>query len=145
MVVTDRWMDYAGRVVFGAMKGGEALAEGKQVFRSGEIDLGPLDDAVDATVTKLLLTFPNCTMTTIESVRRQKLLHWDRNREQNRQWLGLNMMTEAHLGFRAFNEGPRGKREIDYVELRRRLAMGEPWGPELIEAMIPREDPGAAT
>ena len=31
------------------------------------------------------------------------------NREGDRSWLGLNMMTEAKLGFRAFNEGPRRK------------------------------------
>ena len=43
-------------------------------------------------------------------------------RETNRAWLGLNMMTEAKAGFRAFNEGARGAREVDFVKLRRLLA-----------------------
>ena len=86
----------------------------------------------------LVLTFPGCTQKTIESVRKHKRAHWDANREQNRAWLGLNMMTEAQAGFRAFNEGPKGAREIDFIDLRRRLARGETWGPELIEAVLPK-------
>jgi len=138
MVVTDRWTDGQGNIVYGANKEGQELKDGKQVFRSGEIDLAPLDDAVDRMITGLLMTFPGCTQKTIESVRRQKLFNWDRNRELNRAWLGLNMLGEAHAGFRAFNEGPRGHREIDFIELRRRLAEGESWGPELIEAVQPK-------
>ena len=48
------------------------------------------------------MTFPDCTLKTIESARKKKLEHWDRNRETNRAWLSLNMMTEARAGFRAF-------------------------------------------
>ena len=46
-------------------------------------------------------------------------------------WLALNMMTEGRAGFRAFNEGPPAHREVDFVELRRRLARGEPWDDDL--------------
>ncbi|MCG3133470.1 MAG: 6-oxocyclohex-1-ene-1-carbonyl-CoA hydrolase [Planctomycetes bacterium] len=143
LVVTDRWIDERGRPVYGAWKSGAAKDEGKRVLESGAIDLAPLDAAVDALIAKLLLTFPGCTLKTIESVRKHKLAHWDRNREQNRAWLGLNMMTEAQAGFRAFDEGPKGKREIDFVDLRRRLARGETWGRELIDAVQPRADGGA--
>jgi 6-oxo-cyclohex-1-ene-carbonyl-CoA hydrolase len=86
---------------------------------------------------------PGCVSKTIESVRKHKLAHWDMNRETNRAWLGLNMMTEARLGFRAFNEGPRGKREVDFIALRRRLADGEPWTEEFIDSLIPREEPAS--
>ncbi len=48
------------------------------------------------------------------------------------------MMTEAKLGFRAFNEGPKGKRQIDFLQLRRELAKGRPWTEEMIEELIPR-------
>jgi 6-oxo-cyclohex-1-ene-carbonyl-CoA hydrolase len=142
LVVTDRWLDERGRMVYGTWKAGAAKDEGKKLLERGEIDLAPLDAAVDALVTKLLMTFPACTIKTIESVRKHKLAHWDANKEQNRAWLGLNMMTDAHAGFRAFNEGPKGKREIDFVDLRRRLARGETWGPALIDAVQPREGPG---
>ena len=138
--VTDRWIDERGRPVYGTLKTGAGRDEAKKLMERGEIDLAPLDAAVDALVSKLLMTFPGCTLKTIESVRKHKLAHWDRTREQNRAWLGLNMMTEAHAGFRAFNEGPKGRREIDFIDLRRRLARGETWGPALIDAIQPRED-----
>jgi 6-oxo-cyclohex-1-ene-carbonyl-CoA hydrolase len=140
LVVTDRWIDERGRIVFGTWKADAAKDAGKALLARGEIDLAPLDAAVDALVAKLLMTFPGCTIKTIESVRKHKLAHWDKNREQNRAWLALNMMTEAHAGFRAFNEGAKGKREIDFIDLRRRLARGETWTTDLIDAVQPRAD-----
>ena len=41
---------------------------------------------------------PDCLIKTIESVRKKKLEHWQRNAETNRAWLALNMMTEAQRG-----------------------------------------------
>jgi len=82
---------------------------------------------------------PGCLSRTIESVRKHKLSHWDKNRETSRAWLGLNMMTEARLGFRAFNEGPRGNREVDFAELRRRLANGDTWTESFIEELLPKQ------
>ncbi len=143
MVITDTWLDDTHQPVWGNAKTGAALAEGKQLFRSGSVDLSRLDEAVDALVTKLLYTFPGCTRKTIESVRKHKLAWWDRNRETNRSWLELNMMNEAAAGFRAFHEGPRGNREVDFIEMRRRLAAGERWTPEFVDSLIPRETAGA--
>jgi 6-oxo-cyclohex-1-ene-carbonyl-CoA hydrolase len=82
------------------------------------------------------MTMPDCLSKTIESVRKHKLAHWDRNRETNRAWLGLNMMTEGRAGFRAFNEGSRECREPDFLLLRRRLAEGKMWGEELTEEVL---------
>lgn len=138
LVVTDRWLDENGRVVHGLPKVGEDLARGKELLASGTIDLAPLDARVEQLITKLAQTMPNCTRKTVESVRKHKLAHWDRNRETNRSWLGLNMMTEAAAGFRAFNEGPKGNREVDFLDLRRRLASGERWTPEFIDSLMPR-------
>ena len=47
-------------------------------------------------------------------------------------------MTEAKAGFRAFNEGPKGKREVDFIKLRQMLAEGHPWDDELIKAISPQ-------
>jgi 6-oxo-cyclohex-1-ene-carbonyl-CoA hydrolase len=143
MVVTDRMTDASGRWAYGEFKTGSERAAAKEVLRSGTVDLAPLDAAVEALCTKLLLTMPGCVAKTVQSVRKHKLEHWDRNKETNRAWLALNMMTEAQAGFRAFNEGPRGHREIDFIELRRRLAQGEAWGPELIEKVLPRAEEGS--
>lgn len=136
-VETDRWVD-RGQIVFGQRKHGEALAAGKELVARGAIDLGLLDEAVEACVTRMLMMFPNCLEHTVLQVRKHKLQHWDKNKESSRAWLALNMMTEANAGFRAFNDGARGDREINFVGLRQRLARGETWGEDLIQAVMPR-------
>ena len=83
------------------------------------------------------MTMPGCLSKTIESLRKHKLEHWDKNRETNRAWLGLNMMTEAQAGFRAFNEGARGQREVDFIKLRQLLAEGRKWDADLTEEVMP--------
>ena len=138
MVRTDTYLE-DGELVYGSKKDGQALDEAKALLKSGTIDLSLLDDKVDELVTKLMTTMPGCLSRTIESVRKHKLSHWDKNRETSRAWLGLNMMTEARLGFRAFNEGPRGNREVDFAELRRRLANGDTWTESFIEELLPKQ------
>ncbi|MEK7256968.1 MAG: 6-oxocyclohex-1-ene-1-carbonyl-CoA hydratase [Bacteroidota bacterium] len=138
LVVTDRWLDDYGRIVYGKPKTGEELAKGKALLAAGEIDLSLLDEAVESYAARLLHTFPNCTMKTINAVRQKKLEHWDKNKEANREWLALNMMTEAKAGFRAFNEGPKENREVDFVRLRQLLAEGHEWNEELCLAISPQ-------
>ena len=92
------------------------------------------------------MTFPECLTKTFEELRKPKIETWNRNKENSRAWLALNMMAEARAGFRAFNEGPRDNREIDFVALRQALARGAPWTPELVESLIPRAaDTGGMT
>lgn len=136
-VVTDRWLD-GGRVVYGSQLEGEELEAARDVIKSNEVDLAPLDEAVEALCTKLMMMMPGCLTKTIESVRKHKLEHWDRNKETNRAWLALNMTTEARAGFRAFNEGPRGNREVDFIALRRAVAGGRAFDPDLIDEIQPR-------
>ena len=107
-------------------------------MKSGDVSLELLDAKVEQYAGKLLLTMPSCLSKTIQSLRKHKLAHWDKNKESNRSWLAGNMMTEAKLGFRAFNEGPKHNREVDFIELRKRLAAGEKWTDEFIESMIPK-------
>jgi 6-oxo-cyclohex-1-ene-carbonyl-CoA hydrolase len=135
-VVTDRWTDATGRIVFGEPKEGADKAAAKDLVARGTVDLAALDREVDALTYALANTMPGCLSKTLESVRKHKLERWDRNRETNRAWLALNMMTEGRLGFRAFHEGVRGRREVDFLELRRRLARGEAWGDALVDAML---------
>jgi 6-oxo-cyclohex-1-ene-carbonyl-CoA hydrolase len=138
LAITDRWIDEMGQIVFGEFQKGEARVRGKELLAKGEVDLTLLDEAVDELITSLTMTMPGCLSKTVESVRKHKLEHWDRNRETNRAWLGLNMMTEGRAGFRAFNEGSRESREADFVLLRRRLAEGARWGDELTEEILER-------
>jgi 6-oxo-cyclohex-1-ene-carbonyl-CoA hydrolase len=137
LVITDRWVD-EGQIVHGEFKTGEAKDAGQRQLKEGEIDLSELDRAVNDLVFRLANTMPGCLSKTVESVRKHKLEHWDRNHESNRAWLALNMMTEGRAGFRAFHEGSRSCREVDFLLLRRRLAEGADWNDALTEEVLAR-------
>jgi len=138
LAITDRWIDPAGRIVFGEMREGEEREAAKKVIAEGSVDLSLLDREVMSLVARLAMTMPGCLAKTLESVRKHKLEHWDRNKESNRAWLGLNMMTEGRVGFRAFHEGTKACREADFLLLRRRLAEGEVWSERLVEEVLAR-------
>ena len=137
MVVTGQTFDDYGRVVYGQWKTGTEYEQGKDLVKRGQVDFALLDAAVEDLCTKLLYTMPDCLTKTIESLRKHKLEHWERNMETNRGWLALNMMTEANAGFRAFHYGTRHQREVDFVLLRRRLAEGARWNEELVREIAP--------
>jgi len=139
LVETGRMVDEYGRLVFGRPKTGESLKEGQALLKRGMVDLRLLDEKVESLCTKLLYTFPDCTTKTVEELRKPKLDAWNRNKENSRAWLALNMMTEARAGFRAFNEGTRETgREADFVALRQALADNTPWSNDLTESIQPR-------
>jgi len=138
LVETARLVDEFGRLVFGRPKSGAALQAARELLKRGTIDLSKLDERVEALCTKLLYTFPDCTTKTIEELRKPKLEAWNRNKENSRAWLALNMMTEARAGFRAFHEGSRESgREVDFIALRRALAANTPWSDELTASIMP--------
>jgi len=138
MVITNQMLDQYGRIIHGEFKTGADFGAGKAIFKSGVVDLSMLDEAVEAMCAKLLLTFPDCMTKSLEELRKPKLEAWNRNHEDSRAWLALNMMTEARAGFRAFNEGTRETgREIDFVGLRQALAKGTPWTKDVTESLMP--------
>jgi 6-oxo-cyclohex-1-ene-carbonyl-CoA hydrolase len=136
-IVTDRWVDEDGRIVYGERRDGFVLAAARELIDRCHVDLALLDAAVERLVTRLLYTFPDCTRKTLESARKKKLAHWQQNAESNRSWLALNMATEAAAGFPAFHYGDRGGREVDFVMLRQRLAAGARWDEALALAVMP--------
>jgi 6-oxo-cyclohex-1-ene-carbonyl-CoA hydrolase len=137
LVETQRFVDEYGRIVFGDFKTGDAAREGKALMAKGTVDLSLLDAKVEELCAKMLLTFPDCTTKTLEELRKPKLDAWNRNRENSRAWLALNMMTEARSGFIAFNEGTKEDREVDFVLLRQKLAAGESWVGPLHDSIQP--------
>lgn len=138
LVHVDRFADEFGNLVFGEYKTGEELTEAKEVLARAEVDLSLLDQEVEAYCTKLLMLMPDCTSKTVNSLRKHKQWFWDVNNVTNREWLALNMMTEARAGFRAFNEGPKGRREVDFIRLRQLLAEGHPWDDDLLREISPQ-------
>jgi len=138
LVHTDKWLDEYGNIIYGKVKKGEELAKGKELLKQCESSLEKLDEAVNNLCTRLLYTFPNCLTKTLQSIRKKKLEHWDMNKENSREWLGLNMMTEAKAGFQAFNDGPKDNREVDFIMLRKFLAEGRQWSDDLIKEISPQ-------
>ena len=138
MVYTDRWFNDMGEIIYGKSKIGDDLILAKEMLKKGTVDLSMLDKAVEDFCTRLMLTMPNCLSKTINSVRKHKLEHWDKNKESNRDWLALNMMTEGKAGFRAFNDGPKDNRECNFIRLRQLLAEGHEWNDELIREISPQ-------
>ncbi len=138
LVETQRVYDDFGRLAFGKSKSGAALAQGKEVLKRGTVDLSLLDEKVEELCAKMLLTFPDCTTKTVEELRKPKLEAWNRNKENHRAWLALNMVTEARAGFTAFNEGTKDDREVDFILLRQKIAAGEPWVGGLHDLIQPR-------
>jgi len=137
LVETQRMTDEFGRFTYGEPKSGAALAEGKALLARGTVDLSLLDQKVEELCARMLLTFPDCTTKTIEELRKPKLDAWNRNKENHRAWLALNMLTEARAGFRAFNEGTKDDREVDFIALRQAIAAGEGWSDALTERIQP--------
>jgi 6-oxo-cyclohex-1-ene-carbonyl-CoA hydrolase len=115
LVETQRVVDDYGRFVFGEPRIGDAAKEAKA-----------------------LLTFPDCTTKTLEELRKPKLDAWNRNKENSRAWLALNMMTEGRAGFRAFNEGTKESREVDFIAMRQALARGQGWDEAFTDSLMPR-------
>ena len=138
LVNTQRTHDQYGRIVFGKTKDTSELGAARALLARGSVDLSLLDRKIDELCTKLLYMFPDCTTKTLEELRKPKLDSWNRNKENSRAWLALNMVTEARAGFRAFNEGTKETgREIDFIGLRQALAANAPWNDALTESIQP--------
>ena len=138
LVETQKLFDEYGRSVFGEPKTGDAAQEAKALMKRGTVDLSLLDEKVEDLCAKMLLTFPDCTTKTLEELRKLKLEIWNKNKENSRAWLALNMMTEARAGFTAFNEGTKDDREVDFILLRQKLAAGESWVGPLHDSIQPK-------
>jgi|FLOH01.1.fsa_nt_gi 6-oxocyclohex-1-ene-carbonyl-CoA hydrolase len=137
MAYTEAWFDSWGRPMWGMAKVGSDLKAAKELMAECEIDFTLLDQETELLAWKLANTMPDCTTYTLENLRKHKLAHWDANKESNRAWLALNMMTEGRAGFRTFNFAPREERQADFIEMRRGLANGARWNDEFVKTFAP--------
>ena len=137
--VYEEEVDDWGNPKYGRYKTGADRKAAAEIAAACETDFSLLDQEVERACYSLALLMPDCVSKTLESLRKHKLTHWQRNCETNRSWLALNMMTEAKAGFKAFNEGPRDNREVDFIKLRRALAKATPWSEELIKSVMPED------
>lgn len=137
-VITDRYADENGDIVYGEYKAGDELKKAKEELKSLETDWSKLDGYVDYMAWTLSNTTYLCLMNTIEDVRARKKYFWDNLKSTQVYWLAANMNTEAYLGFSAFNTAKQtGSRDIDFLSYRKLLAEGKLYD-EIAEAVIPK-------
>ena len=137
-VITDRYADENGDIVYGEYKTGDAMKQAKDELKSLETDWSKLDQYVDYMAWTLSNTTYLCLMNTIEDVRARKKFFWDNLKSTQVYWLAANMNTEAYLGFNAFNTAKQtGSRDIDFLSYRKLLAEGKLYE-EIAEAVMPK-------
>ncbi len=135
-VVTDKWLD-DGEMVYGESVTGEAAQKAKELMKSCTYDTSLLDAEVNKIVWTFTNLFPHCLMKSIVGVRQKKKYFWDLNKNDHLFWLGVNMSSEAFLGFTAFNTKKiTGKDTIDFIKYRQMIAEGRPVDDELFEAVL---------
>ncbi|MEJ5378343.1 MAG: 6-oxocyclohex-1-ene-1-carbonyl-CoA hydratase [bacterium] len=135
-VITDKYVE-DGEIVYGEFKKGEELAKARAYVKEATKDLALLDQTVGEILWTFTNLFPGCLIKSIDGIRMKKKFFWDMTKLANRHWLSVNMMTEAYLGFNAFNTKKiTGKDLIDFIKYRQLLAQAHPFDQELMEAVL---------
>ena len=128
-----------GEIVFGESRSGDELKQAKIIMKESTTDFELLDKEINDVIWKFTNLFPGCLIKSIDGIRMKKKFFWDQTKLANRHWLSVNMMTEAKLGFTAFNTRKEtGNDVIDFIKYRQLLADGHPFDQELIDAVLPK-------
>ena len=141
-VITDRYIE-DGEIVYGDTVRGGAGKEARAFLKTAEIDFELLDKAVQDKIWRFTTLFPGCVIKSLDSMRAKKKYFWDQQKNYNRHWLSVNMMTEAYLGFNAFNTKKiTGEDVIDFIKYRQLIAQGSPVDEAFMEAVLasPKSD-----
>ncbi|MFZ5646872.1 MAG: 6-oxocyclohex-1-ene-1-carbonyl-CoA hydratase, partial [Bacillota bacterium] len=137
-IITDKYID-DGAIVYGEFAKGQAAADAKALLKECETDFSLLDGEVNKVIWTLTNLFPHCLMMSIDGIRQKKKFFWDMNKLPNRHWLAANMMSEAYLGFNAFNnKKATGKDVCDFIEYRRLVAEAKPFNQEFVDSVLPQ-------
>ena len=135
-VITDRWLD-DGEIVYGESVTGEAAQKARDLMKTCTYDTSLLDAEVNKIVWTFTNLFPHCLMKSIAGVRQKKKYFWDLNKNDHLFWLGVNMSSEAFLGFTAFNTKKiTGKDTIDFIKYRQLITEGAMVDDKLFEAVL---------
>jgi 6-oxo-cyclohex-1-ene-carbonyl-CoA hydrolase len=135
-VVTDKWIDN-GEIVYGESLTGAEAQKARELVKTCTYDFGMVDAEVNKIVWTFTNLFPHCLMKSIAGVRQKKKYFWDLNKNDHLFWLGVNMSSEAFLGFTAFNTKKiTGKDTIDFIKYRNMTAQGHLVDDELFEAVL---------
>jgi 6-oxo-cyclohex-1-ene-carbonyl-CoA hydrolase len=137
-VITDKYIE-DGEIVYGEFVTGDKGKEAREFLKTASIDFELLDKAVQDTVWRFTNLFPGCLIKSLDSVRAKKKFYWDLEKNYNRHWLAVNMMSEAFMGFNAFNSKKMtGKDVIDFIKYRQLIAEGKAIDEAFMEAVLPK-------
>ncbi len=137
-VITDKYADENGDIVYGEYKTGDAFKQAKEEVKNLQTDWSKINSYVDNMIWTISNTTVLCLMNTIEDVRARKKYFWDNLKSTQIYWLAANMNTEAYIGFNAFNTSKMtGSRDIDFMAYRRLLSEGKHYE-EVAEAVVPK-------
>ena len=135
-VITDKYVDN-GEIVYGESVTGAEAAKAKEIAKACTYDFSMVDAEVNRILWTFTNLFPHCLMKSIAGVRQKKKYFWDLNKNDHLFWLGVNMSSEAFLGFTAFNTKKiTGKDTIDFIKYRNMIAQGHLVDDELFEAVL---------
>ena len=135
-VITDKWIDN-GEIVYGESLTGAEAQKARELAKTCTYDFSLLDAEVNKIVWTFTNLFPHCLMKSIAGVRQKKKYFWDLNKNDHLFWLGVNMSSEAYLGFTAFNTKKiTGKDTIDFIKYRNLIAEGHAIDNDLFEAVL---------
>ena len=142
LVITDKYVE-DGEIVYGEFKSGEEYKKASDFIKEATTDFELLDRSVNEIVWTFTNLFPHCLQMSIDSIRAKKKFFWDMGKDYYRHWLAANMVSEAFLGFQAFNTRKMtGKDTVDFIKYRQLLAEGHLVDEELFEAVLPRPKEG---
>lgn len=142
LVITDKYIE-DGEIAYGEFKSGEEYKKASDFVKEATTDFELLDKTVNEIVWTFTNLFPHCLQMSIDSIRAKKKFFWDMGKDYYRHWLAANMVSEAFLGFQAFNTRKMtGKDTIDFIKYRQLLAQGHLVDEELFEAVLPRPKEG---
>jgi 6-oxo-cyclohex-1-ene-carbonyl-CoA hydrolase len=137
-VIIDRYVD-DGEIVFGEFVRGDEGKKAREFLKTATIDFALLDKAVNGVIWKFTNLFPGCLIKSLDSVRAKKKFFWDMAKNYNRHWLAVNMMTEAFMGFQAFNtKKVTGQDVIDFIRYRQLIAEGKTVDEAFVESVMPK-------
>jgi 6-oxo-cyclohex-1-ene-carbonyl-CoA hydrolase len=135
-VITDKWVD-DGDIVYGEMLKGAEAQKARETMKACTYDFSLVDAEVNKIIWTFTNLFPHCLMKSIAGIRQKKKYFWDLNKNDHLFWLGVNMSSEAYLGFAAFNTKKiTGKDTIDFIKYRNMVAEGHAVDDELFEAVL---------
>jgi len=138
-VITDKWLDETGEIVYGEWKTGEEREKARELVKTLPKDLSLLDKAVDELVWQHVNLYPGCLAMSYAVLRRWKRMNFDFDRASIAYWWSAMPFGEYDMGMTSFaSRKLTGSDVIDMIKYRQMLASGHPVDEELFNAVMPK-------